>query len=170
MHPNDITREEFESLIRDCTKSAGNFGKFWSRIREVQSGEPMSEEEIFDFLRKEITYTAGVVRALAKVTQPLTRRQGFIHWKDQLSDKLHWPDVNSTDIVIAGYDVAGQQVKVFGNIPRPKQKRRKTDEELLSDVFSNTGSEIGWKVIALRLAAKETPEQIALSYGVELYE
>jgi hypothetical protein len=173
MRSNDITEEELKDLLYGM--GAWNdilyldrIKTLWSRIQEVQSGEPMSEEEIFDFLRPQLTYTADVVKMISKIVQLLTRRQGFV---------VDWP---KDDPKVKGFigiftgsetadDVFGEALK-HGEffIPRPKQKRRKTDEELLSDVFSNTGSEIGWKVIALRLAAKETPEQIAMSYGVAL--
>lgn len=51
---------------------------------------------------------------------------------------------------------------------RPKQKRRRTDEQLIKAIGDKLDLSPNAVDILCRIVAKETPEQIAKDYGVEL--
>lgn len=160
MCPNDITNEEFWKLV-DTSK----FADLLDRIQSVQSGEPMVLDELERLLRNAGALDGNNYRGLAEFLQPLTRRQGFVvDWSSP--EVPGW--AKSVKIIWSAQSIDNSVIEpgaLLAFIPRPKQKRRRTTEQLLHAIIDRGGK---WDMVALDLANGKTPEQIAVSYGVPL--
>ncbi len=90
---NKITREEFKKFTNELYTGISVgwpafFDRFWSRIQEVQSSEPMSVDQIEPYLRMAFCDKFGMAQPttewmdallkMAKAVQPLTVQQGFV--------------------------------------------------------------------------------------------